>query len=73
MRVDRIEAIPLAYTEPNDNGSTRHLLLTRVTTDTGHVGWGEAVTMIEARLSPLAEEASRRYRQRLQHGLHPGL
>ncbi|HEX3958994.1 MAG TPA: mandelate racemase/muconate lactonizing enzyme family protein [Trebonia sp.] len=45
MRVDGIEAIPLAYTEPNDNGSTRHLLLTRVTTDTGHVGWGEAVTM----------------------------
>lgn len=45
MHVDRIEAIPLAYTEPNDNGSTRHLLLTRVTTDTGHVGWGEAVTM----------------------------
>lgn len=45
MRVNRIEAIPLAYTEPNDNDSTRHLLLTRVTTDTGHVGWGEAVTM----------------------------
>lgn len=45
MHVERIEAIPLAYTEPNDNGSTRHLLLTRLTTDTGHVGWGEAVTM----------------------------
>jgi len=39
----------------------------------GRGDWGEAVTMIEARLSPLAEEASRRYRQRLQHGLHPGL
>jgi L-alanine-DL-glutamate epimerase-like enolase superfamily enzyme len=45
MRVDGIEAIPVAYTEPNDNGSTRHLLLTRVTTDDGHAGWGEAVTM----------------------------
>lgn len=45
MRVDRIEAIPVAYREPNDNGSTRHLLLTRISTDTGHVGWGEAVTM----------------------------
>lgn len=45
MHVDRIEAIPVAYTEPNDNGSTRHLLLTRVTAGTGHVGWGEAVTM----------------------------
>ena len=29
--------------------------------------------MTEARLGPLAEEASRRYRQRLQRGLHPGL
>jgi D-galactarolactone cycloisomerase len=45
MTITGVEAIPVAYTEPNDNGSTRHLLLTRVTTDTGHVGWGEAVTM----------------------------
>ena len=39
----------------------------------GRGDWPEAVTMIEARLGPLAEEASRRYRQRLQRGLHPGL
>jgi len=39
----------------------------------GRGDWTEAVTMTEARLGPLAEEASRRYRQRLQRGLHPGL
>jgi hypothetical protein len=39
----------------------------------GRGDWTEAVTMTEARLRPLAEETSRRYRQRLQRGLHPGL
>ena len=39
----------------------------------GRGDWLEAVTMTEVRLRPLAEEASRRYRQRLQRGLHPGL
>jgi len=39
----------------------------------GRGDWVEAVTLTEARLRPLAEEASRRYRQRLQRGLHPGL
>lgn len=45
MRITRIEAIPVRYPEPNDSGSTRHLLLVRIDTDTGHTGWGEAVTM----------------------------
>lgn len=45
MNVTRVEAIPVAYPEPNDNGSTRHLLLVRIETDGGHTGWGEAVTM----------------------------
>ena len=39
----------------------------------GRGDWTETVAMAEARLRPLAEEASRRYRQRLQRGLHPGL
>jgi hypothetical protein len=39
----------------------------------GRGDWTEAVTVTEARLRPLAEETSRRYRQRLQRGLHPGL
>lgn len=45
MRVVDVEAIPVAYREPNDNDSVRHLLFVRVTTDDGMVGWGEAVTM----------------------------
>ena len=39
----------------------------------GRGDWTEAVTVTDARLRPLAEETSRRYRQRLQRGLHPGL
>jgi hypothetical protein len=35
--------------------------------------WAEHVTQAEASLGPLAAETGRRYRQRLQRGLHPGL
>ena len=45
MKVVAVEPIPVAYPEPNDAGRTRHLLLIRVITDDGLVGWGEAVTM----------------------------
>lgn len=45
MRIATIAAFPLAYPEPNDADSTRHLTLVRVTADDGTVGWGEAVTM----------------------------
>ena len=45
MKVTRIEAIPVAYPEPNDNDATRHLLFVRMTADDGTTGWGEAVTM----------------------------
>jgi L-alanine-DL-glutamate epimerase-like enolase superfamily enzyme len=44
MGIDAIEAIPIAYPEPNDFGATRHLCLVKITAD-GVVGWGEAVTM----------------------------
>ena len=44
MNVRSIEAIPVAYPEPNDNGATRHLCLVRLTTDDGVVGWGESIT-----------------------------
>jgi hypothetical protein len=39
----------------------------------GRGDWAETVAMTEARFRPLAEETARRYRQRLQAGLHPGL
>lgn len=39
----------------------------------GRGDWAETVAVTEARLGPLAEETARRYRQRLERGLHPGL
>ncbi|MEU6850935.1 mandelate racemase/muconate lactonizing enzyme family protein [Actinacidiphila alni] len=45
MRAASIEAIPVAYPEPNDSDGVRHLLFVRITADDGTVGWGEAVTM----------------------------
>jgi L-alanine-DL-glutamate epimerase-like enolase superfamily enzyme len=45
MKVTSVDAIPVAYPEPNDKGSTRHLLLVRIRADDDQVGWGEAVTM----------------------------
>lgn len=45
MKVTHVEAIPIAYPEPNDDNSTRHLLIVRLTADDGQIGWGEAVTM----------------------------
>ncbi len=44
MTIVRVDAIPVAYTEPNDCGSTRSLLLCRLETSDGVVGWGEAIT-----------------------------
>ncbi|MBB4663267.1 mandelate racemase/muconate lactonizing enzyme family protein [Conexibacter arvalis] len=40
-----VEAIPVAYPEPNDHGAERHLCLVRIRDAEGRVGWGEAVTM----------------------------
>lgn len=45
MKVTAVEPIPVAYPEPNDHNAVRHLLLVRIATDDGAVGWGEAVTM----------------------------
>lgn len=45
MRIRSMEAIPIAYPEPNDFDAIRHLCLVRIIADDGRVGWGEAVTM----------------------------
>jgi D-galactarolactone cycloisomerase len=45
MKIASVEPIPVAYPEPNDHNTTRHLLLLKMTDDDGTVGWGEAVTM----------------------------
>jgi len=39
----------------------------------GQHDWEEIIATAEARLRPLAEEADRRYQQRLHRGIHPGL
>ena len=44
MKVRSVEAIPVAYPEPNDFDATRHLCLVRLESDEGMVGWGEAIT-----------------------------
>lgn len=45
MKIADIEAVPLAYPEPNDHGGLRHVCLVRVTAGDGVAGWGEAVTI----------------------------
>lgn len=44
-RIVRLDAWPIAYTEPNDHGSERYVTLVRLTADDGTAGWGEAVTL----------------------------
>lgn len=47
MKITTVEAIPVAYPEPNDFDAIRHLCLVKLTTDDGTVGWGEAITQFE--------------------------
>ena len=42
--IARVEAFPLRYAEPNNNGKIRHITLVRLETAGGAVGWGEAIT-----------------------------
>jgi L-alanine-DL-glutamate epimerase-like enolase superfamily enzyme len=44
-RIASVTPISVAYPEPNDAGSTRHLTFCRVAAEDGTVGWGEAITM----------------------------
>lgn len=44
MRIERVEAIPVSYPEPNDFNAMRHLCLAKIVTDDGAVGWGESIT-----------------------------
>jgi L-alanine-DL-glutamate epimerase-like enolase superfamily enzyme len=64
MKIARIEAFPLRYPEPNNDGKIRSLTLVRIEADDGHTGWGEAISgaqetslavklIAERRLAPL--------------------
>ena len=66
--VERMEAIPVAYPDPNDFGTTRRTVLIKVTTADGITGWGESIamwpeacratsTVIEEGLAPLLHGA----------------
>ena len=44
MHIAKMEAIPVAYPEPNDFDATRYLCLVKLTADDGTVGWGESIT-----------------------------
>ena len=45
VKITKAEAFPLAYPEIVDNNSTRHIVLVRLESDSGHVGWGECVAI----------------------------
>lgn len=55
MTIAEIEAFPIAYREPNDHDSQRHVCLVRLETSDGAVGWGEAVTLFEEAARGTAE------------------
>jgi L-alanine-DL-glutamate epimerase-like enolase superfamily enzyme len=42
VTIRSVEAIPVAYPEPNDHSRLRSVCLVRITTQDGAVGWGEA-------------------------------
>lgn len=42
--VRSVEAIPVAYPEPNDFDAIRHLCLVKIVDEDGRVGWGESIT-----------------------------
>ncbi len=44
-RIARIEPMAIAYPDPNDFGTIRRTVLTRVETADGIVGWGESIAM----------------------------
>jgi len=47
MKIVKVEAIPVAYPEPNDFQAERYLCLVKITTDEGLVGWGESITQFK--------------------------
>lgn len=64
MTIARVQAFPVRYPEPNNDGKIRSLCLVRVETSDGVVGWGEAITgaqevslatafVVERRLAPV--------------------
>lgn len=64
-KLARVEALPLRYAEPNNNGKIRCVGLVRLETASGAVGWGEAITG--------SEDASLAMKVIVDRGLGPRL
>ena len=44
MNVKTVDVFPLGYQEPNDNDADRYVVLVRLETNEGVVGWGECIS-----------------------------
>jgi L-alanine-DL-glutamate epimerase-like enolase superfamily enzyme len=44
MSIKKLEVFPLKYQEPNDDNADRYVVLVRLETDNGIVGWGECIS-----------------------------
>lgn len=44
MPIKKVDVFPLGYQEPNDDNAWRYIVLTRLETYDGVVGWGECIT-----------------------------
>jgi L-alanine-DL-glutamate epimerase-like enolase superfamily enzyme len=87
--IERIEAFPLRYPEPNDANRDRYVTLARIETDDGAVGWGECIsqwpesalavkTIVERGLAPLLAgkdptEVRRRWLEMRDHSFWIGM
>ena len=44
MKINKIQAFPMAYPEPHYKGIERYITLVRIEGEDGQVGWGECIT-----------------------------
>jgi L-alanine-DL-glutamate epimerase-like enolase superfamily enzyme len=44
VKVSKIDVFPLSYQEPNDDDAVRSVVLVRIETEDGIVGWGECIS-----------------------------
>ena len=71
MHIAKMEAIPVAYPEPNDFDATRYLCLVKLTADDGTVGWGESITQFAEANAATCRAHRRPRRVRRRQGPRP--
>ena len=83
MKINKIQAFPMAYPEPHYKGIERYITLVRIEGEDGQVGWGECISqfreatlatkiIVEQGLAPLlinenALDVERHWRRMLDH------